>query len=70
MKTYLRVYDLQEVVKTGREPNPLPTNPTLAQIKYHNKESAKKYQALFAIKSYVQDEIYTKVMNYDSPIEV
>ena len=66
MKTYLRAYDLWEVVEIGKEPNPLLANPTLAQIKHHNKESIKKYKALFAMQSYVQNEIYTRAINCDS----
>ena len=67
MKTYLRAYDLQEVVEVGKEPVTLPKNLTLNQIRYHSEENAKKYKALFAIRSCVQDEIYKRLMNYDTP---
>ena len=42
MKTYLRAFELWEVVETGREPPPLSANPTVAQMKHHSEESAKK----------------------------
>ena len=33
MKAYLRAFDLWDVVETGREPPPLGTNLTIAQIR-------------------------------------
>ena len=46
MKTYLKAFDLWEVVEISAKPNPLPINTTMAQIKYHSKEKAKKIQSL------------------------
>ena len=69
MKIYLRSYDICEVVEISREKNPLPMNPTLAQIKYHSEESAKKYKTLFALQSCVQGQICIGIMSYNSPKE-
>ena len=66
MRTYPKAYDPWKVVEIGKEPTPIPKNPILALIKYHSEENAKKYKALFAIQSCVQDEIYIRLMNYDT----
>lgn len=42
MRTYLRAYDLWEVVEVGGEMNPLPNNPTMVQLKNHREEVSKK----------------------------
>ncbi|PHT39852.1 Heat shock protein 90-1 [Capsicum baccatum] len=39
MRTYLRAYDLCQVVEVGGEVNPLPDNPTMAQIKNHREKT-------------------------------
>ena len=58
------------VIETRRDPNPLPLNPTVAQIKQHNEEKAKKFKALFAIQFAVEDEVFTRFMNLENPKEV
>ena len=40
MTTYLKAFDLWEVVENNRDPTPLNNNPTVAQIKYFNEEKA------------------------------
>ncbi|XP_022860298.1 uncharacterized protein LOC111380868 [Olea europaea var. sylvestris] len=42
MKAYLKAYDLWEITKSGIEPPPLSENPTIAQLKQHSEEVAKK----------------------------
>ena len=53
MKAYLRAFDLWEVTENGTENPPLVPNPTLAQIKSHSEEKAKRFKALTAIDSYI-----------------
>ncbi|KAK6161466.1 hypothetical protein DH2020_004847 [Rehmannia glutinosa] len=69
MKTYLRAFDLWEIVETGREPTPLSANPTVAQIKQHNEENAKKFKALSCIHSAVSDVIFTRIMTCETAKE-
>ncbi|KAH1130725.1 hypothetical protein J1N35_002103 [Gossypium stocksii] len=44
MNTYLQAYDLWEVVNVNVEPPPLKANLTIAQIKQHNDDHAKKFK--------------------------
>lgn len=46
MKTYLQAHDLWNVVLNDTEPPPLRANPTIAQIRQHNEDCAKKYKAM------------------------
>ena len=69
MKTYLKAHDLWEVVETGREPPPLRANPTIAQMKQHGEECAKKYKAMSCIQSAVSDTIFTRIMACDTAKE-
>ncbi|XVF53096.1 hypothetical protein PTKIN_Ptkin05aG0072200 [Pterospermum kingtungense] len=62
MKTYLKAFDLWEVVETGREPKPLRGNPTVAQMKHYSEEATKKHKALSYIQSAVSDVIFTRIM--------
>ncbi|KAF2307111.1 hypothetical protein GH714_024893 [Hevea brasiliensis] len=62
MTTFFRAYDLWDVVDTGRDPTPLPPNPTLAQIKYHSDECAKKYKALTFIHQAISDSIFPRIV--------
>ncbi|KAF2298036.1 hypothetical protein GH714_007348 [Hevea brasiliensis] len=51
MHAYLKAYDLWDVEETGKDPAPLSDNPTLAQIKQHGEECAKKFKDLSCIDS-------------------
>ncbi|PHU24061.1 Heat shock protein 83 [Capsicum chinense] len=62
MRTYLRTYDLWEVVEVGVEANPLPNNPTMAQIKNHREEVSKIFKALSCIQSTLSEVIFARVM--------
>ncbi|WRX12867.1 protein of unknown function DUF4219 - like 3 [Theobroma cacao] len=62
MKAYLRAFDLWKVVETGSEPPKLRKDPTVAQIKQHNKKVPKRYRALSCIHSVVSDSIFTHIM--------
>ncbi|XP_016558044.1 uncharacterized protein LOC107857713 [Capsicum annuum] len=62
MRTYLRAYDLWDVVEVGGEVNPLPNNPTMAQIKNHREEVSKNCKALSCIQSALSEVIFARVM--------
>ncbi|XP_021688407.2 uncharacterized protein LOC110670607 [Hevea brasiliensis] len=62
MKSYLQAFDLWDSVENNTDPTPLPENPTLAQIKIHNEERAKKYKAKTCIESSVSETIFIKIM--------
>ncbi|XP_017617925.1 uncharacterized protein LOC108462495 [Gossypium arboreum] len=67
MKMYLQAYDLWEVVETNRKPAPLRANLTIAQIRQHNDESAKKYKELSCLQNGVLDVIFTRIMACETP---
>ncbi|PHU30935.1 hypothetical protein BC332_03028 [Capsicum chinense] len=62
MRTYFRAYDLWQVVEVQGEVNPLPDNPTMAQIKNHREEVAKNFKALSCIQSALSKVIFARVM--------
>ncbi|KAL4323791.1 hypothetical protein GQ457_11G010010 [Hibiscus cannabinus] len=67
MKTYLQAYDLWEVVEMDRDPPPLRANPTLAQMRQHSEECAKKHKAMSCIQNGVSDVIFTRIMACETP---
>ncbi|KAG8493853.1 hypothetical protein CXB51_011152 [Gossypium anomalum] len=69
-KTYLQAHDLWNVVQNDTEPPPLRANPTIAQIRQHNEDCAKKYKAMSCLHSGVSDAIFTRIMACDTPKEV
>ncbi|CAI9763113.1 unnamed protein product [Fraxinus pennsylvanica] len=62
MKAYLKAYDLWEITETRAEPPPLRVNPTIAQLKQHSEEIAKKFKALSCIQSAVSDAIFIRII--------
>ncbi|KAL4340682.1 hypothetical protein GQ457_08G019310 [Hibiscus cannabinus] len=62
MKAYLRDSDLWDVVETRNDPPPLRNNPTVAQMKHHAEECAKKFKALSIIHVAVTETIFTRIM--------
>ncbi|XP_022887542.1 uncharacterized protein LOC111403317 [Olea europaea var. sylvestris] len=69
MKAYLKAYDLWEITETGMEPPPLRANPTIAQLKQHSEEAAKKFKALSCIQFAVSDEIFTRIITCETAKE-
>ncbi|XP_012448627.1 uncharacterized protein LOC105771779 [Gossypium raimondii] len=55
MKTYLQAHDLWNVVENDTKPAPLRANPTIAQIRQHSEECAKKHKAMSFIQNGVSD---------------
>jgi len=41
METYLKAFDLWEIVESDKQPTPLENNPTIAQMKFFNEEKTK-----------------------------
>ncbi|XP_070049016.1 uncharacterized protein [Nicotiana tomentosiformis] len=62
MESYLETYDLWKVVIEKKLIQPLPANPTLAQIKAHSDEITKKYKAKTIIQNSVADSIFSKII--------
>ncbi|XP_022889173.1 uncharacterized protein LOC111404622 [Olea europaea var. sylvestris] len=69
MKAYLKAYDLWEITETGMEPPPLKANPTIAQLKQHSEEVAKKFKALSCIQSTISNVIFTRIITCKSAKE-
>ena len=63
MQTYLKAFDLWEVVAEDKPIVPLPVNPTLAQIKAHTNEKTKKFKAKTLIQNSVADSVFHRIMN-------
>ncbi|XP_040952350.1 uncharacterized protein [Gossypium hirsutum] len=55
MRTYLQAHDLWNVVLNDTVPPPLRANPTIAQIRQHSEDCAKKYKAMSCLQSGVFD---------------
>jgi hypothetical protein len=62
METYLKAFDLWEIVDSDKQPTPLENNPTIAQIKFFNEEKAKWYKALTCLHNAVNEDIFTRIM--------
>ncbi|XP_052171630.1 uncharacterized protein LOC127787606 [Diospyros lotus] len=67
MKSYLKAMSLWDVIVNDADPAPLPQNPTLAQIRKHEEDMARKPKALTCIHSAVSDAIFTRIMTCDLP---
>ncbi|XP_040971402.1 uncharacterized protein [Gossypium hirsutum] len=67
MKTYLQAHDLWNVIENDAEPPPLRANPTIAQMRQHSEECAKKHKAMACLQNGVSDVIFTRIMVCDSP---
>ena len=62
IETYLKAFDLWEIVESDRQPTPLGNNPTIAQMKFFNEEKAKRFKALTCLHNAVSEEIFTRIM--------
>ena len=70
METYLEAIDLWEAVEEDYEVNPLPNNPTVAQIKSHKEKKTIKYKAKATLFVAVSTTISTRIMTLTSPKEI
>lgn len=66
METYLEALDLWEAVEEDYEIQPLPANPTVAQIKSHKEKKTKKSKAKACLFAAVSPLIFTRIMSLKS----
>ncbi|GKB06130.1 reverse transcriptase domain-containing protein, partial [Tanacetum coccineum] len=67
MKTYLKSQGLWKVVETDESTPALAENPTVAQLRTYDTESLKKDKALTCLHSGIVDQIFTSVMDLETP---
>ncbi|TYI05726.1 hypothetical protein ES332_A10G109600v1 [Gossypium tomentosum] len=65
MKTYLQAHDLWNIVENDAEPPPLRANPTIAQIRHHSEDCAKKHKGMACLQNGVSNVIFTRIMACD-----
>ncbi|XP_031259269.1 uncharacterized protein LOC116117370 [Pistacia vera] len=69
MKTFLRGQGLWQYVEEDRQPPVLGSNPTLNQIRLHDEEATKSPRALSHIHAVVTEQVFTRIMAYESAKE-
>ncbi|GJW27234.1 retrovirus-related pol polyprotein from transposon TNT 1-94 [Tanacetum coccineum] len=67
MKTYLKSQGLWKVVETDESPPTLGENPTVAQLRTYKTKSLKKDKALTCLHSGIADQIFTSIMDLETP---
>ncbi|GJY80933.1 retrovirus-related pol polyprotein from transposon TNT 1-94 [Tanacetum coccineum] len=67
MKTYLKSQGLWKVVETDESTPALGENPTVAQLRTYDTESLKKDKALTCLHSGIADQIFTYIMDLETP---
>ena len=67
MKTYLKSQGLWKVVETDESPPALGDNATVAQLRTFETESLKKDKALTCLHSGIADQIFTSIMDLETP---
>ncbi|GJY96945.1 retrovirus-related pol polyprotein from transposon TNT 1-94, partial [Tanacetum coccineum] len=67
MKTYLKSQGLWKVVETDESTPALGENPTVAQLRTYETESLKKDKALTCLHSGIADQIFTSIMDLETP---
>lgn len=70
MRFYLRSQGLWSVVLSEDDPPPLRGNPTIAQIRANEEERLKKDKAITCLHSALTDQIFTKIMDLETPKQV
>ena len=68
MKYFLRAQKLWDLV--DKDPEKLPTNPTVAQMKEHADIEARKFRALSVIVNNISPTVFRMVIHLESPKEV
>ena len=64
MQTYLKAFDLWEVVAEDEPIVPLLANPTLTQIRAHTDEKIKIFKAKTLIQNSIANSVFHRIMNY------
>ena len=67
MKTYLKSQGLWKVVKTDESPPALGENPTVSQLRTFKTESLKKDKALTCFYRGIAGQIFTSIMDLETP---
>jgi hypothetical protein len=70
MRFYLRSQGLWNVVVSNSDPPPLTANPIIAQMKAHKEEKLKKDKVITCLHSGLADDIFTKIMDLETPKQV
>ena len=69
MKSYLKAFNLWEIMESDKPPTPLGNNRTIAQMKFFNEEKAKRFKALTCLHNAVSEDIFTRIMTCKSAKE-
>ena len=70
MKTQLQTCDFWDVVEQEHDPQPFLADPTLAQIKNHREERAKKFKAKTYLYSPVSETIFLRIIAIDTTKQI
>ncbi|XP_057444967.1 uncharacterized protein LOC130737228 [Lotus japonicus] len=70
MESYLEALDLWEAVEEDYEIDPLPNNPTVAQMKNHKERKTKKAKAKACLFAGVSKTIFTRIMTLQTASEI
>ena len=70
MEAHLEVNNLWEAVEEDNKVLPLPTNPTMAQIKNQKERKARKSKARVTLFVAVSKEIFTRIMTIKSAYKI
>ncbi|KAG4947006.1 hypothetical protein JHK82_043061 [Glycine max] len=69
MRRQLKAFDLWKAMETT-EPPALEENPTVAQIRFHSKQVAKRAKALTILHLVVDDDVFMRISNLDTAREI
>ena len=70
MTVHLEALDLWEAVEEDYDVPPLPTNPTMTQLKTHKERKTRKSKAKAYLFSAVSSTIFTRIMNLESAKDI
>ena len=70
MKTYLQGCDFQDAIEQEHDPQPLPADLTLAQIRNHSKERARKFKAKTCLYSAISKAIFPRIIALDTAKQI
>jgi hypothetical protein len=70
MKTLLQACGFWDVVEQDHDPQPLPGDPTLPQIRNHREERAKKFKAKTCLYSAVSEAIFPRIIALDTTKQI
>ena len=66
MTVYLKALDLWEAIEEDYDVPPLPSNPTMAQLKTHKERKTRKSKAKACLFTVVSSIIFTRITNLES----